>query len=1219
VKVRKFFAPTSREALRLVREALGADAVVLSNRVVDGGVELVALTEENLTDWVDDGGTTHMDNGTLPSWDQAFSSDSDTSNAHAPAPEQVRPTARPVQATPSPAATGSWRDLPRDQPASPTAQRTPLTSKGTSPASSLQSSSQGSSSSRPSQFPWRDAPPRSQTNRAAREDAFTPARSLASDVSSGVSASAGRRDRTVALPGVLAAGAIADDGVSALAYKHRGLRGDEASTGASANAAKPAAPYNSLSIYADGTDGSADEVAPAAGHGMASAPRGTAAYAQPDAGFTAADAAEDETDVVWKPSGRVAPAASTSASTSSAPQRASAAVTAFPGAATAAGASTFVPFTAASVRTPDAPQLASESSVPATGASETTVPNADHAAALMKTNESKRSATRSIFARIFSRQSSTERDTVAASESAAAAMSRLEKRGDEDASVLGLQRAERRDETAEASASSSSPRRDVPLSASSAAARGMGTASAPIVVRPTATREEALLAQQPASATLPQEARAMYESDMYPQQDFVQQDFAQTNASADNPAYAPLHEPIETPSYPEGFSPQDFEAAIVAVRNAEAAGMNDLPYRENELVENVADNAPAAPAAPVTALNANLSADVTTHNASYTNAHAGVEAAVEAVAAAAVESRIASDIPAFVEAPNIVAAATFATAPTELSSPAPVNETKPSGMSFGPAHYTAQTRLKGMSTGQSTGHGVPFLHVAPNLQGAVHTPAFESASASATSTAAPASFVAPAQAEVAADVAPQAALVQASKVETISAAPVAVTAPVSAPVSDAPIFTANDVPAIDLGEVAEVMAATQTVEAANLMETAHTSREAEAATVTTASAAPAPAPATATPFSATPSAAATPASEANHPRVIAGKVLSEMRTLCGTLGEQLDALESQSTVRPDPTRVAMTRMLLGCGFSAQLVRLLLARMPVVADAEQGLAWVKATFERNLPVLDNEDALMEQGGVFALMGPTGVGKTTTTAKLAARAVMRHGADRVALLTTDSYRIGAHEQLRIYGRILGVAVHAVKDAADLSLVLSELRNKHMVLIDTIGMSQRDRAVSEQVSMLCGSHLPVKRLLLLNATSHGDTLNEVVRAYGTRDGSNGAASGLSGCIITKVDESHGIGAALDTVMRHRLPVHYVSNGQKVPEDLRVARRGFLIDNAFSERHRASPFQPDEDDLSMIFGEEGEAASMLSSGAGLTSASSANASNAASAVAQASEAHYG
>lgn len=320
----------------------------------------------------------------------------------------------------------------------------------------------------------------------------------------------------------------------------------------------------------------------------------------------------------------------------------------------------------------------------------------------------------------------------------------------------------------------------------------------------------------------------------------------------------------------------------------------------------------------------------------------------------------------------------------------------------------------------------------------------------------------------------------------------------------------------------------------------------------------------------------------------ASAVLDEMRNLCGALGLQLEAIDQSERIRRDPVRNGVTQMMLACGFSAQLVRLMLDKLPAVGTAEEGLAWVKATFERNLPVLDNEDALMERGGVFALMGPTGVGKTTTTAKLAARAVMRHGADRVALLTTDSYRIGAHEQLRIYGRILGVAVHAVKDASDLSLVLSELRNKHMVLIDTIGMSQRDRAVSEQVAMLRGAQMPVKRLLLLNATSHGDTLNEVVRAYGSAINAAGGGnageseSGLSGCIITKVDESNGIGAALDTVMRHRLPVHYVSNGQKVPEDLRVARRGYLIDNAFSDPHRVSPFQPDAEALAMLFAGE-------------------------------------
>lgn len=316
-------------------------------------------------------------------------------------------------------------------------------------------------------------------------------------------------------------------------------------------------------------------------------------------------------------------------------------------------------------------------------------------------------------------------------------------------------------------------------------------------------------------------------------------------------------------------------------------------------------------------------------------------------------------------------------------------------------------------------------------------------------------------------------------------------------------------------------------------------------------------------------------------RELVDQVLGEMRELYNTLGDRLAAANAQPKI--DPVRAALTRTLLGAGFSPQLIRLLLDKMPTLPDVAQALGWVKATFERNLPVLDNEDALLGRGGVFALMGPTGVGKTTTTAKLAARAVMRHGADRVALLTTDSYRIGAHEQLRIYGRILGVAVHAVKDAADLSLALSELRNKHMVLIDTIGMSQRDRAVPEQVSMLCASHLPVQRLLLLNASSQGDTLREVVHAYGSREGA-AQQSGLAGCIITKLDEANGVGAVLDTVMRHRLPVHYLSNGQKVPEDLQVAGRGTLVEQAFSPARLASLYQPDLGDIPTLLTQLGQ-----------------------------------
>jgi flagellar biosynthesis protein FlhF len=310
-------------------------------------------------------------------------------------------------------------------------------------------------------------------------------------------------------------------------------------------------------------------------------------------------------------------------------------------------------------------------------------------------------------------------------------------------------------------------------------------------------------------------------------------------------------------------------------------------------------------------------------------------------------------------------------------------------------------------------------------------------------------------------------------------------------------------------------------------------------------------------------------------------VLGELHAMRGALEEQLASLQWSDRQRRQPVRNQVAKTLLSTGFSAQFTNLLLDRMPnSLQEPGSALDWAKSAIERNLPVLDDEDAMMERGGVYALMGPTGVGKTTTTAKLAARCVMRFGAERVALLTTDSYRIGAHEQLRIYGKILGVSVHAVKDAADLKLTLDELRNKHIVLIDTIGMSQRDRALTEQVAMLCGTGRPVQRLLLLNATSHGDTLNEVVHAYRSHGGAHSAHGfpDLAGCILTKLDEATNIGAVLDTVIRYRLPVHYVSTGQKVPENLYVARKPFLMKSAFCIPRESSPFTPMDDDFPVV-----------------------------------------
>ena len=195
----------------------------------------------------------------------------------------------------------------------------------------------------------------------------------------------------------------------------------------------------------------------------------------------------------------------------------------------------------------------------------------------------------------------------------------------------------------------------------------------------------------------------------------------------------------------------------------------------------------------------------------------------------------------------------------------------------------------------------------------------------------------------------------------------------------------------------------------------------------------------------------------------------------------------------------------------------------------------------------------------------MGKTTTTAKLAARAVVRYGADSVALITTDAYRIGALEQLRIYGKILGVGVHAARDTGDLRVTLAGLKHKRLVLIDTMGMGQRDKRVKEQAEMF--DVLGVQRLLLLNASSSGDMLEEVVDRY--------LGKGVIGCIATKLDEAVTLGALLDVMMRHKLPLHYVANGQRVPEDLHEVNMAYLLHRAFEAAMKPTAFAVQELDI--------------------------------------------
>lgn len=306
-------------------------------------------------------------------------------------------------------------------------------------------------------------------------------------------------------------------------------------------------------------------------------------------------------------------------------------------------------------------------------------------------------------------------------------------------------------------------------------------------------------------------------------------------------------------------------------------------------------------------------------------------------------------------------------------------------------------------------------------------------------------------------------------------------------------------------------------------------------------------------------------------------VMEEIRALRRIVEQHLAGFAWGETGRTEPVKIDVLRQMLDLGFSPQFSRELLTDLPSDLDVAQAMVWVRGAADRTLMTVGPEADIIERGGVYALVGPTGVGKTTTTAKLAARSVLRQGPNRVALITTDGYRIGAHEQLRIYGRILGVSVYLVKDAAELRQTLGELQHKHLVLVDTMGMSQKDKSVPELTGML--SDCNVRRLLLFSATSRGDTLDDIIRSYQGPE--------LVGCVLTKVDEAASLATALDAIMRNNLRLFYVSNGQRVPEDLHLPNRAYLLHRAFKDLPEGSAHRFDGVEPGLVMASAGVFAS--------------------------------
>ena len=295
------------------------------------------------------------------------------------------------------------------------------------------------------------------------------------------------------------------------------------------------------------------------------------------------------------------------------------------------------------------------------------------------------------------------------------------------------------------------------------------------------------------------------------------------------------------------------------------------------------------------------------------------------------------------------------------------------------------------------------------------------------------------------------------------------------------------------------------------------------------------------------------------------QMLRELRDVRTLIEQRFGEIAFLDRLKRDPRQAQLLQRLLEAGFSPGLSRRLADSLPAEGDE---LAWAATVLERNLQTAEREAALEDAGGVYALIGPTGAGKTTSTAKLAAAFAARHGAGHLGLITLDAYRVAAHEQLRAYGKILGVPVYTAHDRASLEDLLDLLSAKRLVLIDTAGMPQRDERTRELLDML--SHRLVQRLLVLNATSQGETLEDVVGAYG--------GAQCRGVVLSKLDEAVKLGPSLDALIRHKLKVVAVANGQRVPEDWHRLGAQTLVQRALRVPAHAA-WKLGADDVSLAF----------------------------------------
>jgi flagellar biosynthesis protein FlhF len=297
---------------------------------------------------------------------------------------------------------------------------------------------------------------------------------------------------------------------------------------------------------------------------------------------------------------------------------------------------------------------------------------------------------------------------------------------------------------------------------------------------------------------------------------------------------------------------------------------------------------------------------------------------------------------------------------------------------------------------------------------------------------------------------------------------------------------------------------------------------------------------------------------------------SELKTLRRMLETQLAQLAWNDLSRRAPIHTEMLRELTEIGIGHELAAQVVSHLPAHADLTQARRLAIATLSQQ--VLVTGDRWLEDGGRVALVGPTGVGKTTTLAKLAVRWVLRHGPRDLALVAADSVRLGAQEQINTLGQLLGAPVYTPGNLEELPALIGRLSSARFILIDTPGSSQRDAQLGPRLAALSAVGPELETALVLAASTQAGAIAEVVQRF--------AAVNPASCVMTKVDEAASLGGMLSVLVRARLPISYMSEGQRVPEDLRPARSLELVSSAVQLAQTAGA-AADEDLLRRRFGE--------------------------------------